>query len=453
MKNNLSEDSLAILLLCSNLATYGKTGSFFKPFTLKEWDSLSHKIIESVMKRPGAFFYTTPEEWRECLNLTPENIQRIQNLLTEGGQLGIELERLSSLGIWVTTRAEASYPARLKKVLRQKSPVVLFGAGDASLFQSEGVAIVGSRNVDEIGSYFAEKLAGRCVTEGLTVVSGGARGVDMIAQNSALRSGGKVISVLSNSMETSIRQRENREAIVAGRLLLLSSTHPKAPFNVYNAMDRNKYIYALSHYAVVVSSEENKGGTWTGATENLKAGWVPLFVRVGGQVPAGNNRLLEKGAIAFDSEVLADEAVILRNWLSDNIQVIVNYESSKRNENNISSPKKDHQLAFRFDDSTVSHQILDNPEQLFAGNDLFTVVWPYIEKVLEKSQKTEKELAEMFNVRSVQIQDWLKRAVDEQKVKRLIKPVRYVVASYGPSGQERLPVGNIEQAVVFESCE
>ena len=401
MKNSLSEDSLVVLLLCSNLATYGKTGSFIKPFTLKEWDSLSHKIIESAMKRPSAFFHTTSEEWQECLNLTLEQVQRIQTLLAGSGQLGIELERLSSLGIWVTTRAEANYPARIKKVLRQKSPVVLFGAGDASLFQSEGVAVVGSRNVDETGSYFAEKLAERCAAEGLTVVSGGARGVDMIAQNSALRAGGKAIAVLSNSMETSIKQRENREAIVAGRLLLLSATHPKAPFTVYNAMDRNKYIYTLSRYAVVVSSDENKGGTWTGAIENLKAGWVPLFVRAGEQAPAGNNCLLEKGGIAFGSEVLADEAVILRNWMNDNMQGTIDFESSIGKENNISSVKKAQQLAFSFDNQPVSHQSWDKPEQPFVGNDLFTVVWPYIEKVLGKSQKTEKELAEMFNVRSV----------------------------------------------------
>ena len=285
------------------------------------------------------------------------------------------------------------------------------------------------------------------------MVSGGARGIDMIAQNSALRAGGKAIAILSNSMETSIKQRENREAIVAGRLLLLSATHPKAPFTVYNAMERNKYIYALSRYAVVVSSDENKGGTWTGATENLKAGWVPLFVRAGEQVPAGNNRLMEKGGTAFSSEVLADKTVMLSNWMSDNMQGTFDFESNIGKENNISSVKKAQQLAFSFDNPPVSHQTWDKPEQLPMDNDLFSVVWPYIEKVLGKNQKTEKELAEIFNVRFVQIQDWLKRAVDEQKVKRLIKPVRYTVTSYAPGEQEKLPVSNVEQAAIFESYE
>lgn len=66
---------------------------------------------------------------------------------------------------------------------------------------------------------------------------------------------------------------------MSGDLLLLSTVNPKSRFTVYSAMERNKYIYALSRYAIVISSDFNKGGTWTGATENLKNQWVPLFVR------------------------------------------------------------------------------------------------------------------------------------------------------------------------------
>ena len=64
-------------------------------------------------------------------------------------------------------------------------------------------------------------------------------------------------------------------------------------------MGRNKIIYALSEYALVVASDAKTGGTWAGATEALRAGWVPVFVREGPNVPPGNRDLLKLGGLPF----------------------------------------------------------------------------------------------------------------------------------------------------------
>src|SRR5213075_24721 len=73
---------------------------------------------------------------------------------------------------------------------------------------------------------------------------------------------------------------------------------PEAGFNVGNAMSRNKAIYALANYGVVVSSGYNEGGTWSGALEQLeKFKFVPVFVRSAEDAPEGNKRLLKKGAL------------------------------------------------------------------------------------------------------------------------------------------------------------
>jgi len=121
------------------------------------------------------------------------------------------------------------------------------------------------------GVEFTAKLAQRCVSEELVVISGGARGVDSIAQDAALSNGGRAVAILANGLEKIIQRREIRESILANKLLLLSPFHPNVPFRAYNAMERNKFVYALSDYTVVISSTEKKGGTWAGATENLKA--------------------------------------------------------------------------------------------------------------------------------------------------------------------------------------
>ena len=72
--------------------------------------------------------------------------------------------------------------------------------------------------------------------------------------------------------------QENINAIINDKLLLISAVNPDVGFTVANAMSRNKYIYTLSDSAFVISSDYNKGGTWSGATENIRNNWVKTFV-------------------------------------------------------------------------------------------------------------------------------------------------------------------------------
>jgi predicted Rossmann fold nucleotide-binding protein DprA/Smf involved in DNA uptake len=64
-------------------------------------------------------------------------------------------------------------------------------------------------------------------------------------------------------------------------------------------MGRNKLIYGLAEFAVVVSSDHQTGGTWAGAVEALKANWCPVLARDGDDVPRGNKELLKLGATAL----------------------------------------------------------------------------------------------------------------------------------------------------------
>lgn len=86
------------------------------------------------------------------------------------------------------------------------------------------------------------------------------------------------------------------------------------PFRTFAAMERNKYIYALSDFVVVVSSDYNKGGTWAGAVENLKNNWVPMFVRKEDDVPEGNIQLLKNKGVHALSEQVFSESMNLFDW-------------------------------------------------------------------------------------------------------------------------------------------
>lgn len=69
-------------------------------------------------------------------------------------------------------------------------------------------------------------------------------------------------------------------------------------------MARNKLIYCLAEYAVAVESSLEKGGTWAGAIENLKAGWVPLLARPG---TPGTDALIIHGATPLLTVPSAEE--------------------------------------------------------------------------------------------------------------------------------------------------
>jgi predicted Rossmann fold nucleotide-binding protein DprA/Smf involved in DNA uptake len=97
-------------------------------------------------------------------------------------------------------------------------------------------------------------------------------------------------------------------------LALVTPYAPNAGFSVGAAMGRNKLIYALADYALVIASEGGQGGTWAGATEALKGGWLPVFVFDGLQVPEGNRQLLQKGALSFPDSLLAGPFALWQ-WL------------------------------------------------------------------------------------------------------------------------------------------
>jgi DNA processing protein len=299
----VSPDSQVILLLCTQLAL-ARRDSALEPLSRSEWNDVARAIDASSFKRPGPLLGAAAGTLAADLNIAPVLAERISRLLARGGQLAIELERLATLGIWALTRADPVYPSRLKERLKGHAPSVFFGAGPPDTLNDRGIGIVGSRDVDATGSAFASELGRLCARSQVTVFSGGARGVDKLAVEGALEEGGQALAVLADSLQESLRRKELRDAILSGRLTLVTASSPDARFTAAAAMGRNKVIYALSSAAVVVSSAFETGGTWAGAIENLHAGWVPLFVRDGPHVPDGNREPLKRGGRAVRLEEL-----------------------------------------------------------------------------------------------------------------------------------------------------
>lgn len=197
----LSADSQSIVLLCSRLALPKKASEAIKPLSIVEWSHLAKRIAVSEWKRPGALFGRTVSELRKALGLDQRLAERVTTLLDRDGQVAIELERLANRGIWVLTRADDAYPVKLKHRLGVQAPAVLFGAGPVALLSSPGLAVVGSRSVDEAGANFAAEIGKRCAAAALTVFSGAARGVDRLAMMGATECAGTAVGVVADSLE------------------------------------------------------------------------------------------------------------------------------------------------------------------------------------------------------------------------------------------------------------
>ena len=430
MKNGfLTEDTKAILMLCG---VFGK-GHSPKPLSLKEYSSLVRWLIQEKM-RPGDLLQK--DTIQEASMGSGIDKQRLESLLGRGVQLGLAVEEWQRNGIWVLSRSDADYPTRYKRHLKEKAPPLLFGVGNRSLLKGGGIGIVGSRNVDHEGEAFTRQAAELCACNRMPVVSGGARGVDQISMNAALEAGGVTIGILADNLLKKSVERSARQAIADGRLLLLSPYHPNARFTVGTAMGRNKLIYAMSDYGLVVSAEYKKGGTWAGAEEELKRKKaLPIFVRTGNCVPQGNSKLLDLGAIAWPDSIDRNN---FRQQLHD---LAVNAQENRPKEQptffdlpmaqeTVSAEEPPPAADFVEEKPTTSEPepVVDiEAKTLECPASIYQAVLPVILNKLDRPATT-AELAGILDVNKTQLNAWLKKAVAEGFVKKLNRPVRYETA-------------------------
>ena len=290
----LTPNTQASLLLTAPLIT-GRSDPTTELLTLTEYNRLA-RMLREKQKQPADLIGSDASQTLE-LAAAVVGQARLESLLGRGFLLSQAVEHWSARAMWVISRADTTYPRRVKARLKEDAPPVLYGCGDMGLLDSGGLAIVGSRHVTEELIHYTESVGRLAAVAGSAVISGGAKGIDRAAMSGALQASGTVLGVLADSLERAALARENRDRLMGHKLALISPYDPLAGFNVGHAMQRNKIIYALADAALVVTSDFEKGGTWAGAIEQLeRLHFVPVFVRNGSQPGKGNTELLRHGA-------------------------------------------------------------------------------------------------------------------------------------------------------------
>ena len=220
---------------------------------------------------------------------------RILKLLSEEDGLHHYLSRGYRLDCVPVTRITEGYPPILRQRLGLDSPGTLWAKGDLSLLNTPAIALVGSRELKPENHAFAEAVGRHAAKEGLTLVSGNARGADRAAQESCLSSGGKVISIVADELWKH-HSREN--------VLYLSEEDYDSPFSAQRALSRNRCIHALGRLVFVAQSNLQKGGTWDGTAKNLQFGWSPVVCYRDGS--RASRELEQMGAYLISLEELED---------------------------------------------------------------------------------------------------------------------------------------------------
>ena len=220
---------------------------------------------------------------------------RILALLEETELLHHALRRAERMGCIPVSRVSENYPAVLKQRLGLEAPGCLWAKGDLTLLGTPMIALVGSRDIQPENKAFAAEVGRQAAAQGYTLISGNARGADRTAQSACLKAGGRVVSVVADSLAQKTLQN---------RVLYLSEEDFDAEFSAQRALRRNRIIHALAEKTFVAQSNLGFGGTWDGTVKNRKNNWSPVFCFADGS--QGTAMLADRGAQPITWEQLAD---------------------------------------------------------------------------------------------------------------------------------------------------
>ena len=279
------------LLLTSQLGDLER-----KPLTVAQFRTLAMRVAQGKIS----------DDMRE---LTEQDIialgydrtmaARMISLLGNTKDLDQYLKTGNRFGCVPISRISQEYPLAVHKRLGLDAPGCLWAKGNMDLLHTQTVSLVGCREISPMNYQFAEKAGKEAARQGITLVSGNARGADKIAQDACLAEGGNVICVVADEL---------MNCSPMDNVLYISEDSFDLPFTPARALSRNRVIHTLGYLTLVAQSNLGTGGTWDGTVKNLKNHWNPVFCFDDGSSAA--RELHQLGATLICQEELTDFAAL-----------------------------------------------------------------------------------------------------------------------------------------------
>jgi DNA processing protein len=196
----------------------------------------------------------------------------------------------------VLTWQEAGYPRYLMQI--DLPPPVLYVRGELLDEDDWAVAVVGTRRMTKYGRQAAQDVAGMLARNGITVVSGLARGIDSVAHRQSLESNGRTLGILGCGIDR-VYPPENRDLAkqIASKGAVITDYAPGTKPEASNFPARNRIISGLARAVVVVEAGSRSGAL---ITSSFAAEQGREVLAVPGSIFApsskGTNRLIQQGA-------------------------------------------------------------------------------------------------------------------------------------------------------------
>jgi DNA processing protein len=446
----LSDNTQAVLLLTSPLLASGaEAPAKAKVLTAGEYGQLAQNLLQA--RHQPADLLNGSREAVLASASTDLDPDRLNLLLSRGFQLGQALEHWANRSITVIGRADEVYPKRYKQRLKHQAPPLLYACGNLALLHRPTLAVVGSRATHEGLLQDTTQIGTLAAVSEVVIASGAAKGVDEAAMLGALQAGGSAIGVVADSLEKIAAKPIWRQALMDGRLLLLSADAPSARFQVWRAMARNKLIYALADAALVMSSAKGSGGTWEGAEEQLtklrccgihvvddpRGGeGLPALHAMGASLwpyPKSPDQLkavlVAQPIISTSSVDLlgqhppAEQDVVQESLLAPSVITAPEAGREEHREQKTDAPAEAKAAPPTTNDSETDLQTTHQPTS--AAERLGILAHQLLLEALVAA-KTEDELQELLKVTKPQIKQWCKELIGQGLVRKMNKPVRYV---------------------------
>jgi DNA processing protein len=210
--------------------------------------------------------------------------------------LGAELKRIAEFGCHIITQDDPEYPELLRQIY--DPPIVLYVKGQLSGKDKNSVAMVGSRMTTHYGVETARKLAYQLAYIGVTVVSGGARGIDTAAHQGALSGKGRTIAVLGTGINL-VAPPENAKLFeqITTTGALITQFPFNRPADKQSFPIRNRIVAGMTLGTVVVEANLTSGAL---ITANFATEYGRQVFAVPGRIDSprskGCHDLIKKGA-------------------------------------------------------------------------------------------------------------------------------------------------------------
>jgi DNA processing protein len=236
-----------------------------------------------------------PGELMRVPNIGPDTAAKIAGWETSVDLAG-ELKRIADYGCHVLTLADTNYPPLLREIY--DPPLVLYVQGELTDRDKNAVAMVGSRQTTHYGLETARKLGYQLAYTGVTVVSGGARGIDTAAHQGALSAKGRTVAVLGTGINI-VWPPENVELYqrIAANGAVITQFPFNRPADKQTFPIRNRIVAGMTLGTVVVEANMTSGSL---ITANFATEYGRQIFAVPGRIDSprskGCHDLIKKGA-------------------------------------------------------------------------------------------------------------------------------------------------------------